>query len=85
MPRGDVDITQADMEDARTRVTFHLQVSGDGGQTWTTAATGTFEGGVQTQKNGVTPAWGMTVEDTGRHAGKMTRFVTDRTARPDVR
>lgn len=77
MPRGNFTITRADMDDTRTRATMHFSVSDDGGQTWVRIASGTWEGGPQTQKNGVTPSWGLIVEDVGRLEGKQTRFEPD--------
>jgi hypothetical protein len=68
-------IDLADMEDTATRISLAAQVSADSGTTWTNIGAGTWEGGPQDQKNGVTPQWRLIVGKLPDHVGRLLRGV----------
>ena len=68
-------ITLADMQDLAVRITLRAEVSSNAGTTWMTIGAGTWEGGPQDQKHGITPEWRLMIEGLQNHTGKLLRGV----------
>ena len=68
-------IDLADMEDLTTHVTLDVQVSTDNWVSQSTIGGGTWDGGPQNPKNGVTPTWSFTTDQLPKHTGKQVRGV----------